>query len=57
LLQVDITAVGAWRDDKVIPVIAAKTAEDTAKAIAAKLMGRNHLALAEGAAPETEKPS
>jgi hypothetical protein len=54
MLQVVITAIGAWRDDKVIPVIAVK---DTAKTIAEKLMGRNHLALAEGAAPETEKPS
>jgi hypothetical protein len=57
LLQVVITDVGAWRDDKIIPVISAKAAEDTAKAIAAKLMGRNHVALAEGESPETEKPS
>jgi hypothetical protein len=56
LLQVDITAVGAWRDDKIIPVIAAKAAEDTDKAIAAKLRGRNHVVLAEGASPEMEKP-
>jgi len=38
LLQVVITAVGAWRDDKIIPVIAAKAAEDTAKALALSLV-------------------
>lgn len=38
LLQVVITAVGAWRDDKIIPVIAAKAAEDTASAIALSLV-------------------
>lgn len=38
LLQVVITAVGEWRDDKIIPVIAAKAAEDTARAIALSLV-------------------
>ncbi|MBA4422439.1 MAG: hypothetical protein C0390_04960 [Syntrophus sp. (in: bacteria)] len=38
LLQVVITAVGAWRDDKIIPVIAARAAEDTAGAIALSLV-------------------
>ena len=38
LLQVVITAVGAWRDYKIIPVIAAKAAEDTAKALALSLV-------------------
>jgi diguanylate cyclase (GGDEF)-like protein len=38
LLQVVIITVGAWRDDEIIPVIAAKAAEDTAKAIAFSLV-------------------
>jgi hypothetical protein len=44
------------RDDKIFPVIGAAAAEDKAKATAATLEGKNHVALAEGASPEMEKP-
>ena len=43
LLQVVITAVGAWRDDKIIPVIAARAAEDTARAIALSVVRQGEL--------------
>ena len=74
LLQVVITAVGAWKTQgqTLAPITISQgvavypengpTAQDVPRAMdealyGATLNGRNHVALAEGAVPETENPS